>query len=189
MMDALRRVEHKGAQLMRVQWSWLASLCLLMPVGGPAAPLEEGAVPIEVGRVSSEVVQQFFGEQRGDYILPGRLLHWQVAEALSGTPDPTRRLADGLILVSGCRYQSCIEKAAVVSSAQGRVLAIGLIHHGCHPDAGRKKGYGCARQPIFTVFVPIQDVSAVAVEAIRTWGRDKGQADAPGLVAVAGVCG
>jgi hypothetical protein len=53
----------------------------------------------------------------------------QVLAALSGPPDPSFKLRDGGYLFSGCRFQSCSEKAAVIIDASHHVSGVGVIYY------------------------------------------------------------
>ncbi|MBC6982127.1 hypothetical protein [Caulobacter sp. 17J80-11] len=88
-------------------------------------------------------VKAFMGARKGDYIEPGDLASGQVLMALTG-PKEQKTLDDGAVRFDGCRLHSCPEAAAVVLSPQGEVLAVGLIHFGCHfapppADAPKRK--------------------------------------------------
>ena len=131
-----------------------------------------------------QATRQFFGELRGDYILPNQPLYEQFGEALSGPPDPERTLPDGSTLVAGCRYKSCIEKGAMVLGPDGAVQVAGLIHYQCHPMTTSKSGYDCKRQAKLTIFEPSRVVSTEAVQAIRAWGQDKMASAVPEIVTV-----
>lgn len=143
----------------------------------------QAAMPLnEVQR--SQASRQFFGDQRGNYILPDRFLYEQLGEALSGPPDPEKALPDGATLVSGCRYRSCTEKGAVVFASDGAVQAAGLIHRRCGEPAARKGSPRCELQTTFTLFEPERGSSAEAVEAIQAWARDKMESAVPEVVTV-----
>ena len=146
-------------------------------LSGLSAAIAQQPGPTPVARGSA--VRTFLGPATGNYILPGRSVTEQVGEALSGPPDPNTNLPGGRLLVSGCRFQSCDEKAAVIFRGN-TVEAVGLIHFGCHfamPEtytattSPRKRRVGCSSNPTLTAFVPKTERQDLAVAALDEWAQ------------------
>jgi len=163
---------------MKRQWLNKVAVALLI-----VSPWCQAAAPSkEVQRAQAS--RHFFGDQRGDYILPNQPLYEQFGEALSGPPDPEKTLADGSTLVAGCRYKSCTEKGAMVFDANGAVEAAGLIHRRCGAPPPRKGSPRCQPQTTFTLFTSTRSTSAEAIEAVRAWAHDKMASAVPEIVTV-----
>lgn len=94
----------------------------------------------DAARISTPVVYQSirseFGNSHGSYLVPNGLVSEQIIMAL-GIPQPLIKLADGDYLLSGCRPHSCDEKAAVIVTSRGQVLAAGLINFRCHLNSSK----------------------------------------------------
>ncbi len=119
---------------------WLSSfITVLVFEAGPPPLVAGAAVKAKTdpfyelhGRAPYEAVRRFVGSRRGDYILPNELLIYQFGEGWGGFTDPVERLAAGRLLIAGCRFHSCPEKAAVIVSKDRKAEALGLIHFHCH---------------------------------------------------------
>jgi hypothetical protein len=112
---------------------------------------------LPTNRDAYDALRPFLGDLRGDYIHPWKPAHVQIGMAL-GVPDEVRPLGGGVSFVSGCRPRSCFEKAAVVLSAKGEALAVGVIHYNCHLTTGpreskRRPNYGCEDDAKLTMFL------------------------------------
>jgi hypothetical protein len=137
----------------------LAFLMTGMPSIGPALAEDKKLVPHEMPDTTAAyyAVRRFLGDLRGDYTLAWEPTYSQVSDALT-VPDPLLRLGDGAALVSGCRRHSCMEKAAVVMSAKGEAVAVGIIHANCHFVRGagkprKKPDYNCTDSMRLTMFL------------------------------------
>ena len=119
-----------------------------------------------------QALSSFFGEERGDYIIPGGLVVDQFGEALSGPPNQPRTLADGTTLISGCRLHSCVEKGAVVVNKQGELKAAGLIHFSCAKAKGGRRDANCSDIATFTLFVPRKNQNVFAETAVIEWAHE-----------------
>jgi hypothetical protein len=94
---------------------------------------------------------------RGSYFVPDQLVSNQIIMGL-GIPHPTIQVSDGNYLVSGCRPHSCDEKAGVIITPNGNVLAAGLINFHCHRELTKQVGVRisaviCDSYPSLTIFV------------------------------------
>ena len=87
----------------RVVLITLMILALLVSIAATASP----------AKINAGVLSTYFGQSAGDYIVPGKPLVQQFGEAMSGPPNKDVDAGNGLILISGCRYKSCIKKGAV----------------------------------------------------------------------------
>lgn len=126
-------------------------------------------------------LRQFAGKLRGHYtqVYPP-LVSDQILENLTGPPETTVDLPGGLRLVSGCRWQSCDEKAAVILSGGYQVQAAAMIHFGCYwtqPPHRTRKGSlnGPSKcdenQPVLTVFMHHSAQSDELNSALQAWAR------------------
>ncbi|WP_146093803.1 hypothetical protein [Xanthomonas arboricola] len=122
-------------------------------------------------KINSAVLSAYFGQSAGDYIIPGKPLVQQFGEALSGPPNKDVEVGNGLTLVSGCRYKSCIEKGAVAIKSDNTVEAAGLIHFNCKADT-KKSGASCSKNPTFTLFVPRNKKSLDAEISVLRWAHE-----------------
>jgi hypothetical protein len=122
-------------------------------------------------KINSAVLSAYFGQSAGDYIIPGKPLVQQFGEALSGPPNKDVDVGNGVTLISGCRYKSCIEKGAVVINGNNTVEAAGLIHFNCKSSA-KKSGASCSKSPTFTLFVPMHNKSLDAEISVLRWAHE-----------------
>jgi len=106
---------------------------------------------------------------RGSYFLPNRRISEQILMGLGGPPDPVVRLADGSTLVSACRQHSCDEKAAVIASATGKLLAAGLISFHCRHVAGARFPETCDDQSALTLFLRQTKARETYAQELRAW--------------------
>lgn len=118
-------------------------------------------------------IKQYFGSERGDYVVPGWLLSRQVYQALlhpgnaNDAPVPTFADVAPLRLLQGCRPHSCPEKAAVVYQDR-KVLGAAVISYKC------TKGK-CDKTPTLTIFEhnPISLSASTTRRMLRAWGESK----------------
>jgi hypothetical protein len=75
----------------------------------------------------------------------------------------TVRLDDGRLLVSGCRYHSCPEKSAVLTTPAGVPFAAALINWHCAEH--------CSDEPFLTVFVTRESNQPAIVKLFRDWAE------------------
>ena len=134
-------------------------------------PIEGHGDEMPFSRVAmGKSADRVFGHMRGSYILPNELIVDQTFEGL-GQPDRSERLRDGNYRVSGCRQHSCDEKAAVIASPKGEVLAVGLIS----PPAGcafsRRAPDDCIRKTRLTIFVKAANDRPVLLKPLYDWAR------------------
>jgi hypothetical protein len=129
------------------------------------------AADFDDGPVLAKAIRKEFGSARGDYFVFGGLVSAQVGMGF-GNSDPTRRLGDGNYLVSGCRHQSCDEKAAVIATPAGAVLAAGLINFPCVFHR-KVTGVECRKNstdpPVLTVFVKKRNNQPAILQDLKDW--------------------
>lgn len=109
-------------------------------------------------------LRHFFGDRRGDLILPGKLLSEQAAEGLTAAPADVVRLPSGDEFLGSCRRHSCDEKTGVLFSESGRIIGVGIVNYHCRHDSsviiinGRKRrGVTCDDVPRLTIFIRSKD--------------------------------
>jgi len=149
------------------------AFCILFLLAGLTAV---GAVAAEVALpdVFSSVRNELKGVS-GSYFLPDKSVSWQIIQGL-GIPSPTKKLADGNLLVSGCRRHSCDEKAAVIVTPAGKLLMAGLIHFHCHRNAAKKNAKptgatSCDSDPRLTVFVKQKNNQPEFTRELQDWAE------------------
>jgi hypothetical protein len=72
---------------------------------------------------------RFLGNRRATYLYDRpALVREQMLEVLGGAPDEARMVGD-FYAFSGCRYQSCDEKGAVILEADGTIRAVAILHY------------------------------------------------------------
>ena len=125
----------------------------------------------------ADALRTFTGDRGGDYIPGLALLCDQIGNAM-GIPDgPDRRaqrswsMDQGYVLTFGCRQHNCIEKGAVISDAEGRVVRAALISFNC-------KARQCERAPTLTIFTHPDAMGRDAVqelldETLLQWGQQR----------------
>jgi hypothetical protein len=151
-----------------------ASLCIgVLSLASLAAAGDQ--VVNALDKASLQHLHSFFGERRGDLILPDAPLYMQAAEGLGGPPDPIKHLPSGDEFISACRWQSCEEKTGVVASASGSVRAVGIISFRCHYTKGvvsrrRHKPTSCDDGPHLVIFVRGAGGQGV-VQPILQWAK------------------
>ena len=127
-------------------------------------------------------LHKFTGPLRGNYMqVYPPLVSEQILEGLSGSSDPTVDLPGGLRLISGCRRQSCDEKAAVIVTHSYQVRAAAVIGPQCHwkgPPHRTRRGNlnGASRceadHDILTVFLRRSDTHADDLDkTLKDWAR------------------
>ena len=106
---------------------------------------------------------------RGSYFLPDRRVSEQILMGLGGPPDPTVWLSGGSTLISACRQHSCDEKAAVVVSKGGQLLAAGLISFHCRHIAGASFPETCDDKSVLTLFLRHRKGRETYAQELRAW--------------------
>jgi hypothetical protein len=109
--------------------------------------------------LDEETLDRAFGERRVSYFVHGLGLSGQFLIGLN-VGAPTRLLPDGNYLFSGCRHHSCHEKAAVIATPSGSILAGGLIHFQCLGADEQPLPDPCDDKHRLAVFVKPTDASA-----------------------------
>ena len=139
-------------------------LLVFMGAALPAWAATDGAPPL------AKAVRQALGSVRGDYFVPNRPVSAQILMGL-GVPDPVKHIADGNDLLSGCRPHSCDEKASVIVTPAGAMLAAGLIYFRCDPPGASKD---CAPGPHLAIFLKRNDDRPTLARELRDWAARKG---------------
>ncbi|MCV3765071.1 hypothetical protein [Rhizobium sp. TRM95796] len=89
---------------------------------------------------------------------------WEVVnEAMSGVPDDRAETAPGVYRFSASRYQSAMERGAVVVE-KGKIRAAGVLHFNC----GKQ---GCDKA--YTLSVILRNKDDAAAGWIEAWGREQ----------------
>jgi len=134
---------------MRITAAFLIGLFLVA-----ADPSDSSAGIGEISKPTiSRSLSHEFGAARGSFLVPSGLISEQIMMAL-GIPNPDLQLASGEYLVSGCRPHSCDEKAAVIVTPRGMVMAAGLINFHCHRLFTKSgKPIRCDARPRLTLFL------------------------------------
>jgi hypothetical protein len=118
-------------------------------------------------------LKAFFGNARGDYLMPGALVWKQAREALGGPPDAPLRLKDGNLLFAACRAHSCPEKGAMVVTPTGKIRAAALLHYFCTPA-------GCADNARLALFYrQPAEADGLAMRALIGWSRSANNGETP----------
>jgi len=138
-----------------------------------------GAADFDDGPALYKAIDKEIGPARGKYLGRGGLVSDQIGMAL-GHPWPTRQLADGNYLVSGCRPHDCPEKGAVVATPTGAVLAAGLINFPCAMDR-KVAGIVCKKYdtapPVLTVFLRKKNNRPAILRDLKDWADGAQLAD------------
>ncbi|MDR0779274.1 MAG: hypothetical protein LBF16_01060 [Pseudomonadales bacterium] len=121
------------------------------------------------GQSSDVALTEFFGDTRGNYILPDRSVIDQLSDM--GVPQEEDRVRGASTINSVCRQHVCSEKLAVVYDGDGKIQAAGLVHHACSPDPAKNGGYDCSRVQHFTMFVPFKEKSLDAEILLLEWAH------------------
>src|SRR6185437_14346135 len=115
-----------------------------------------------------KAMKKEFGHTRGNYIDGGGSVEGQFSQVLwPGYPNQT--LADGNVLVSGCRPHDCWEKGAVVVTPAGAIVAAGLINFPCALKR-KVEGVHCdvrSDPSVLTVFVRRQNNRPAIVQDVK----------------------
>lgn len=90
-----------------------------------------------------------------------------------GIPDATVHLADGNYLQSGCRRHSCDEKAAIIVTPTGAMLAAGLIYFPCSLPPSLADN--CELIPRLMVFEKRGNSQPVLLRELQDWAEHEGQ--------------
>lgn len=117
----------------------------------------------------ARAITSYFGDRKTYLFWKNATIAHQVLAGLGGPPDPLQRVDASTVLVSACRHQSCIEKAAVVIACPATIKAVGVIHYACEHGAP-----GCAEKPILTIYGNGEDgkrASEQSRRALMNWTR------------------
>lgn len=152
----------------RIRAAILSGVFLTAVPAMAAAVMDGGRGPASEAAMSKSLGSSF-GRLRGSYFRAGGLVSNQVWEGM-GVPGDDIHLPDGNYLVAGCRHHSCDEKAAMVVTATGTMLAAGLIHFPCfgHNDEN------CPFHPILTMFVKKKSDQMVVTKDLQGWAAPYG---------------
>jgi hypothetical protein len=171
--------EQQQTMMPNARRASLIALCLVFGQG-PMARAQE-ALTIDSPSVDKSVRKEF-GSSQGNYFGFNGPLSGQVFAGL-GMPLPSRRLADGNSLLSGCRPHSCMEKAAVIVTPAGTVVAAGLIDFPCSQKR-KVQGVRCERgdgkfddPPVLTVFVTKKNDQQTVLQELKEWADGAQLAD------------
>lgn len=118
-----------------------------------------------------EAVDDYFGEERGDFYWADGLVSDQVITGLGGPPNDLERLGGGLVIGSACRAHSCPERAAVIVQCPSTIVAVGVKHFRCSSEPGR---VFCDSLPTFTIFSP-PGAPELARERLTEWVRTESE--------------
>lgn len=139
---------------------YISLLCFALVLILPAAASAQDSrlAPPEWREVQ---LMRLTGSLSGDYLRPQMPLRWAITSALDGPPEPDIYLAEGWRLESGCRYNSCDEKAALLWDATGRLRAAALIHFSCSAPGLLPPGERpCDVEPTLTIVSHPDDMAA-----------------------------
>jgi hypothetical protein len=118
-----------------------------------------------------QAMKRFFGPVRGDYIRSG-LVYQQAIDALNGAPDDAARLSDSGWLFSACLSHDCSQRGAVVITAAGRIVAVGLLNSHCGPRPVGPDRFGCDQDLTLDLFAKESDRANVSyMRTLATWGE------------------
>jgi hypothetical protein len=148
------------------------ALALAASILGAIPPTEAAGKDIADLRLDDGAIRRAFGEGHDTYFLPNGSIAAQVIIGLNN-PRPTERLPDGNYLYSGCRPHSCDEKAGVVATPAGAILAAGLINYRCaQVKRARDEEPPCDGDPRLTVLVKKLDAGSLALmERLKAWAE------------------
>ena len=140
-------------------------LSLVFAAAALLAPARAATLDHYSPDVAKSVRLEFGGIRKG-YFVPG----WRVSDQIMtglGIPNPTKRLADGNYLISGCRQHSCDEKSALIVTQAGAMLAAGLIHFRCSRQE-------CDTVPHLTIFMKKKNDRPAFVQELQDWAVRQG---------------
>jgi len=141
---------------------------LVLVLSAAAAPARAASRDIP-SDVLVKSVEHEFGGMRHNYI--GR--SWRVNEQIfmgMGVPNPDKTVADGNILISGCRRHSCDEKTAIIVTPAGAMLAAGMIYFRCPDDLDKRKPpVDCDYRPYFRIFLKRKNDRPALVQELKDW--------------------
>lgn len=118
-----------------------------------------------------EAVDDFFGGERGTFYWANALLSEQVISGLGGPPNDLERLRGGLVMGSACRWQSCMERAAVIIQCPSTIIAVGVKHF---PSAFEPAHASRDLIPAFTIF-SAPGAPGLARERLEEWARTESE--------------
>lgn len=76
-----------------------------------------------------EKLHRYTGDKPAGWLYKDGTMAGQAIEVLNGPdPDPPVRFGDNLVRFSACRWHSCDEKGAIVLTANGEIVAVGVLH-------------------------------------------------------------
>jgi hypothetical protein len=120
-------------------------------------------------------IKQFVGARRGAYLYESPVSD-QVLEVLGGPPDDVQRIG-GLYQFTACRAHSCEEKGAAVLQANGRVVALGVLHTACGLP---HHANDCFAHFTLTLFVRTGQEHGAVVDSLTDWAKEMiGESDQP----------
>ena len=150
----------------------LKLLALLFSVAVAVAPARAASNAISPDVVVKSVEHEF-GGMRHNYF--GR--NWRVNEQIfmgMGVPNPDKPVADGNILMSGCRRHSCDEKSAIIVTRAGAMLAAGMIYFRCPDDLDKRKPpIDCDFRPYFRIFLKQKNNRPALVQELKRLGGER----------------
>jgi hypothetical protein len=114
-------------------------------------------------------LKAFAGKKKVTWLGRAHPLWDVVSEAMSGVPDDRAEPAPGVYRFSASRYQSAMERGAVVIDDEGKIRAAGVLHFNC----GKK---GC--DDSYTLSVILKQKDDAAAGWIEAWGREQAAANA-----------
>lgn len=77
-------------------------------------------------------IDQFAQQARGDYFDPNALISTQIKQGLGGAPDAEEQVDHKYTRYSAARWQSGMERAAIIVNGDKKVIAAALINYDCH---------------------------------------------------------
>lgn len=111
----------------------------------------------------------FAGKQKVAWFGAKAPLWETIVEAMSGAPEDRAELAPGVYRFSASRYQSAMERGAVVVDQGGKIRAAGVLHFNC-----TKKRCDTS----YTLTVILKQKDDVASGWIEAWGKEQMAANA-----------
>lgn len=170
---------------MIVAWKPALALALAGCIAAPAS-----AAPLrfdEVAALAIASARTTFGDMRVDTYIPNALLSDTIGEFIGIPTSYVAPLSGPFVMISGCRPQSCDEKAAVIVDRRTRrIAALALRDFRCRNVVGkesRKPTADCDAEPTLDVFIVRRSGSVAALRqereqlaSLRAWGKHVGHA-------------
>ncbi len=164
--------------LYSVTAAWVLGVCSF---AGQAAAWYDLSGPWQ-----SRAVHRLVGQRRADFIEPNDLVIHQFNLGMSGPEDPTTPLSGHRRLMSGCRFHSCYEKAAVVLTAANNAEAVGIVHFHCryaprpkHSKLSRRRYVDCDSSSRLTMYIAAGRDAQDDSSALIRWARTVSRPDIP----------